>query len=324
MPDGRAEAISSANYGDVFAPAGHERLVQFELAPHPHFTYRVGEVELTRELVLVRGKSAVLCRWTRPRRRWTRARRAEPAARIPRRRRADRRERGPRPAGSRRGRPLDGASLRLASPAGLFRRHAPGGFRADPGWYRRVTYSADRARGYTGTEELFYPGTFSFELPDGGELVVAAALDEPIADPQDEWRKQRSARRRRVKKARERAPRGRGSGRRVRALVGGGRRLPVRRRARPPRRRRGLSVVRGMGPRLRFIALPGLTLARGRPKDCARARSPAPSSSCGTACCRTSSDCRRPTVTTGPSMRPCGSRAACGSTSKTEARNAGS
>ncbi len=284
LPSGM-EPLSTAHYGEVFSPQGHRHLVRFELAPHPRFTMRVGELEVVREIQLLRGRAAVLCRYSvtgsetpvqlellpllafrdadaltvendalDPRVRtsddaWT----VRPYAALPE---------------------LAFTAGRRAASKSRSKVESGAAFDAEPTWYRTVTYRADEARGYAGTEELFCPGAFTIDVPPGGEVVLAASLDGPVEDPPEAWRKQRSARRRRVAKDFDRAPR-------VDGLQDVSRRSAVAADDFLYETPAGRLAVDAGYPwfgewgRDAFIALPGLTLARGRLKDCARALSSA-------------------------------------------------
>lgn len=272
--------LSAAQYGDVLVPRGHELLRRFELAPHPRFTYRAGDVEVVREVLLARGQPAVLVRWS--------VRGAEGPVRLELLpllafRDADALtvenadldpavEPVPGEVPTWRVRPYDALPALTLSVGVGGGDPAAAALAAEPTWYRRVTYRADEARGYAGTEELFCPGGLVVELADGADVVVAAALDGAVEDPRGTWRKQRAARRRRVQKACGRAPR-------VAGLEEVARRSSVAADDFLYETAGGRTAVDAGYPwfgewgRDAFIALPGLTLARGRTKDCARALS---------------------------------------------------
>jgi predicted glycogen debranching enzyme len=174
--------ISSCRYPGTFHPAGHERLLRFDVAPLPTWRYRVGGAEVVREVVLVRGSRTVLIRWRavsggalrlrlRP---FLPCREAEALtfenAAL---------DRTVRPAAG-------GVSFRpyAALPAvTLTWGGAAAAFRADGVWYRDVEFEDDLARGYDGREDQYSPGVLDAELAEGGELVVAATIDAPSADP---------------------------------------------------------------------------------------------------------------------------------------------
>ncbi|MCB9869192.1 MAG: glycogen debranching enzyme family protein [Planctomycetes bacterium] len=61
------------------------------------------------------------------------------------------------------------------------------GFRAAPTWHTGLRYSTDLARGYDGSEDVFSPGTIEIELGPGQEVVLAATIDGPIPEPRGSW-----------------------------------------------------------------------------------------------------------------------------------------
>jgi len=175
---GRAFPLSLARYPGLFSPHGHTTLERFTAVPWPESVHRMGDVTVTREVLLVPGTRAVLVRYRctgapgpvrlelrpllpcRPADALTH----ENAALNPRSdTRADRV----------RWRPYPELPAVVATVGG-----APWTFEAAPVWYRRVEYPADLARGYEGHEDTFCPGALSLTLAAGTAAVVAVALDE--------------------------------------------------------------------------------------------------------------------------------------------------
>ncbi len=269
---GREFPLSVARYPGTLHPAGHQFLDRFEAFPWPTSTYRIGEVEVTREILAVRGAGVVLSRY-----------------------RVSGREGGIllslRPFV-----PFREADALTAENDGLDRsvERVPGGIRVRPyaalpalsltvgpgesrfeedaQWYRAVEYGEDLARGEAGREDLFSPGVFRIPLDGDGEAAVAATLGAPVEDPASLWRRE-SLRRapppRRARRTARPAPApppvaaalGRAAGHFLHRAPGG----------RP-------GVVAGFpssGERGRdlFVALPGLLLARGRVEECGDALS---------------------------------------------------
>jgi predicted glycogen debranching enzyme len=137
-------------------------------------------------------------------------------------------------------------------------------FVAEPAWYRRFLYATDRDRGYDHVGDRWTPGVVEFELGPGREATLAFALAEPCAEPAaafDEALAAAQAADLLAATARDRF-----AGRLARGAddflyrADGGR----------------LGVLAGFPwfgewGRDVFVALPGLTLARGRLDLCAEA-----------------------------------------------------
>src|SRR6185295_12577757 len=63
VAEGREFPLSMARYGGgVLHPAGQQFVASFEPRPFPTWTYRVGDVEVRREILLVRGSQTALVR----------------------------------------------------------------------------------------------------------------------------------------------------------------------------------------------------------------------------------------------------------------------
>jgi predicted glycogen debranching enzyme len=55
-------------------------------------------------------------------------------------------------------------------------------FRSEPVWYRNFLYSADRLRGYDHVGHRWSPGIIELDLPPGGEATASFALSDPCVD----------------------------------------------------------------------------------------------------------------------------------------------
>lgn len=55
-------------------------------------------------------------------------------------------------------------------------------FRSDPVWYRNFLYATDRLRGYDHVGHRWSPGVLELDLPPGGEATASFALGDPCAD----------------------------------------------------------------------------------------------------------------------------------------------
>lgn len=231
-------------------------LAAFELAPWPRWTWRVPGGAVVRELAFDRGAPTVLVRYSL-------AEGAAPLELCVRLRFACREADALTiendvldPEVRRSGDALEFRPYASLPPVS-WRVDAPAGWRREPGWTRGLELAADRARGYGGREDQFTPGAVTVRLAAGRPVVLAASIVAPPADPGAAWRRQAARRA---------------------ARPGGARGLQARLAAaaddflyRAESGRRGVIAGYpwfGEWGRDTFLALPGLTLATGRPELC--------------------------------------------------------
>lgn len=178
-------ALHSYNWGSSIEPNGVDYLSRFE--PLPRWTYKIGDVTMTRELWLEDDADAVWIRYTIEGLRETADLRLRPLIRC-------------RPlheltfANPFMNGQLDverGDSLQVVMhpyknvPALITSLHgAPGTFHSDGHWYEGVHYEWERERGYDDSEDLFTPGEFRLSLERDGAFCLRigttpAASHEP-------------------------------------------------------------------------------------------------------------------------------------------------
>ncbi len=226
---GRSFPLSMARYAGTLHPAGHQFLDLFEAGPPPRTTYRIGDVSVVREVRMARGASTVLVRWTVSGSSAPEELRLRPLLPC-------------REAGALtrenvhldpRTRPIPGGFAARPYPSlpevSITVSPAPR-FLAEPLWHRRVEFEDG------GREDQFTPGVLAVPVGGGAEVVAAASIEGPVADPAALWRRE----------ARRRAPH---PAEAFLATVDGRR------------------VVLAGSDREALIALPGLTLARGKAKE---------------------------------------------------------
>ncbi|NPV71658.1 MAG: glycogen debranching protein [Firmicutes bacterium] len=188
--------LSSNFYPGVVHPDGYSRLTAFEMAPFPIYTYEFGGAVLTKEIVPLHGRNAMLVLYTVLESRSPVTLHLEPLVNnrdyhgITSRPGWDfAKEALPAPADVRRG-ALGSAGVLVSPPWGgvsLSLWLISGGRDEPPArtpeysargvWYRDMEYPAERARGLEFREDHYSPGVFSVAL-EQGELagLYAAAI----------------------------------------------------------------------------------------------------------------------------------------------------
>jgi predicted glycogen debranching enzyme len=264
--DGRAFPLSMARYPDVWAPQGHQHLESFELAPWPRAVYRVGETELVREVLMVRGAPTVLVRWTLTEAPGVRHLDLRPF--LPCRSAGalsvrndvldETVERFPRGLVCRPYAALPEVTLSLDRALGA----ADTEFHEAPTWYTDVEYTEEARRGYDDREDQWSPGVLRVGLTPGESLTIAASIDGEVVDPAALFEREVARRRAELERARP--------GLAGAADLAAGAFL-VRSDDGTPGGRPGVVAGYpwfGEWGRDTYISLPGLTLARGDVEGC--------------------------------------------------------
>lgn len=194
--DGRGFPLSAVRYsgsgaGAVFSPEGHKFVEEFEADPHPATTYRMGAARIRREVRMVRGEPgtprAVQVRYhlegrdapielrVRP---FVTARRADSLTfrndALDTTVRRDGADVLVRPYAS-----LPELALRVDG--------AQADFHEGGDWYLGLEYDDDLARGYDGHEDQWTPGEFRVELRPGQDVLLTASVEGVVADPDRAW-----------------------------------------------------------------------------------------------------------------------------------------
>ena len=212
---GKEFFLSTRQHPGTLYPNGHVYLEAFELDQWPQSTYRLGEVSLSREMLLTRDKSQLLLRYELrgPGGLPTLTLRLKPLLAfrnihaltvVNQALRADAIEvpggfgvhpyeclpslyvqaAGETKAGNMTDKAVesaDGENLGL---------HSTSRFFPAPDWCRNVEYFEERERGFADSEDLFLPGTLEISLPSlptGGYVYVAAGTEVCDQDLQDLW-----------------------------------------------------------------------------------------------------------------------------------------
>jgi predicted glycogen debranching enzyme len=177
-PQGKLQ-VSEHVYAPGVRSEAQARLVQFEHEPWPIFSYELGELKLTRELVVWHGLPLTLSRW--------RLERPAPGVTL-----------CVRPLLSGRGfhalqreNPSFDFGAAHSGERVLFPGYASlpkvvsiasGEYRHEPDWYRRVLYEEEQRRGLDALEDLASPGVLRFDLSDPiADWIVAQDTPEVAA-----------------------------------------------------------------------------------------------------------------------------------------------
>jgi len=190
---GKTFAISMARYPNLWNPLGHQGIERFELAPWPTWVYQFGSARLERALMLVRGSRTVLVRYRVTGQRHPVELRLRPMLPF---READALT-FENDALAQAIESLE-SGIRVRPYAGLpalsITLVGNAHFEAAPCWYKQIEYRADIARGYDGREDNWSPGTFHVALESGKDVYLAASVDGPVADPAALWASSSAAR----------------------------------------------------------------------------------------------------------------------------------
>ena len=187
LAGGKEFFISTRQHPGLLYPLGYQIQESFELDPWPRFTYRVGDVLITRDLVLVRGVTRLLLRYTISG--------------------SGKKSSQPYPEMTLRLKPLlayrgfhqlthanDAINPQtIAAPGGFgvtpyegmpplfFQCSKANVFTPQPDWFARAEYYQERERGFEFSEDLFQPGIMEIPfpaMPEGGSIYVAIGTEE--------------------------------------------------------------------------------------------------------------------------------------------------
>ena len=192
--DGESVSLSTNCYPGVVHPAGYRHSVGFALAPWPRWTYHVGKLTITREVVCMPGRDLVVLRW-----RVTGPPRTSVALRV-----------RPKLTG-RDYHALHRENSLTASDAvaaegevswqpyhdlPAVRAFHSGVYRHAPEWYRRIQFPCEQERGLEFEEDWWSPGEFTFVLRSGRPADVVLSIEsEPVVQVEALLRAERNRRR---------------------------------------------------------------------------------------------------------------------------------
>lgn len=185
---GKEFFLSIRKHPGIYFPRGHEYMESARFNDWPAFTYRVADLAVVRELVLVRGRTLLLFKYSIA-------------------------SQGQHPPLTLRVKPLlayrhfhaltrvntglharafslsTGMTARPYDALPPFFMQAKGGFEfmAAPDWYRNVEYFVEEERGFPHQEDLFMPGVFEMPVTSGTAIFLSASTEEVKEDLEELW-----------------------------------------------------------------------------------------------------------------------------------------
>ena len=164
-------------YGDTYEPRGHKYIVDFDAAPVPVVTYKVGGILFTKTIMMVPDNDQVLIKYEllQAPSKVTLALKPFLAFRSVHSLTSQNAEAYPQPD------EIDGGvSFRLYNgfPDLNLQTSSAAAFKYQPYWYNGVTYSDEYRRGFDCREDLFVPGMFQMTLKPGESVVFSASVNE--------------------------------------------------------------------------------------------------------------------------------------------------
>ena len=164
-------------YGDTYEPRGHKYIIDFDAAPVPVITYKVGGILFTKTIMMVPDNDQVLIKYELLQAPSKVSLMLKPflAFRSIHSLTSQNTEADTRPD------EVDGGvSFRLYNgfPDLNLQLSSAAAFKSHPYWYNGVTYSDEYRRGFDCREDLFVPGMFQLDLKPGESVVFSASVNE--------------------------------------------------------------------------------------------------------------------------------------------------
>ena len=173
--NGRKFNLGIHCYGDIYEPRGHKYIVDFEAAPVPTLTYKIGEITIKKSIILAPDSDQVMIKYELV---------SSPAScevefkpflayrsihKLTGENSEARTDFDEIPGGAAFNMYVGFPDLNIQ-----FSRAAE--FDHAPVWYKGITYSDEYRRGFDCREDLLSPGTFRLKLKKGESVVVSASV----------------------------------------------------------------------------------------------------------------------------------------------------
>ena len=166
-------------YGDIYEPRGHKYIVDFDADPVPCVTYKIGEIVFRKRIALSPDSNQLLIQYELVNAPAKVKLELKPFLAF----RSVHGLTGENATANTGFTPVqNGAAFCLYEnfPVLNLQLSAATSFKANPVWYKGITYSDEMRRGFDCREDLLVPGSFEVELHSGDTLVVSANAGEPV------------------------------------------------------------------------------------------------------------------------------------------------
>ncbi len=165
-------------YGDIYEPRGHKYIVDFSADPVPEITYRVGQIEFTKSILLAPDKDQVMLRYELKKSPAKIQVLLKPFLAF-----RNVHSLTSRNSSARTGYKTvkNGVSFNMYEgfpDLNLQLNTAEFEYKPSPCWYNDVTYSDEARRGFACKEDLFVPGCFILSMAEGDSVVLSASVAE--------------------------------------------------------------------------------------------------------------------------------------------------
>jgi len=164
-------------HGDNFSPRGHKYIREFDSLKVPTSIYRVGGVLLKREMVFQHFEDRLIIRYTLLEAHSETTLRLQPYLAF----RSVREYTHENSNASREYHLVENGISTCMYPGypNLYMQiNKENEFVYRPDWYRGIEYPKEQERGYSGSEDLYVPGYFEFNIKKGESVVFSAGLNE--------------------------------------------------------------------------------------------------------------------------------------------------
>ena len=178
MVNGKLFNLGIHCYGDIYEPRGHKYIVDFSADPVPVITYRVGQIEFTKSILLVPDKDQVMLRYELKKSPSKIQMILKPflafrsVHSLTSQNSSARTDYKPVKNGVAFNMYEGFPDLNLQLSTSAFE------YKPSPCWYNGVTYSDEARRGFACKEDLFVPGSFTLGLSEGDSVILSASVSE--------------------------------------------------------------------------------------------------------------------------------------------------